>query len=71
MRNPIGGHVPVAGGLATTGLSYAREIGAETVQVFAANPRGWATPPGTRPRTRSSGPSAPRPRSRRTSMPRT
>ncbi|MFI6472700.1 MULTISPECIES: deoxyribonuclease IV [unclassified Streptomyces] len=46
MRNPIGGHVPVAGGLATTGLSYAREIGAETVQVFAANPRGWATPTG-------------------------
>ncbi|WP_438294294.1 deoxyribonuclease IV [Streptomyces sp. HUAS TT7] len=46
MRNPIGGHVPVAGGLATTGLTYAREIGAETVQVFAANPRGWATPAG-------------------------
>ncbi|MEV8523482.1 deoxyribonuclease IV [Streptomyces sp. NPDC052000] len=46
MRNPIGGHVPVAGGLATTGLAYARDIGAETVQVFAANPRGWATPSG-------------------------
>ncbi|WP_328313395.1 deoxyribonuclease IV [Streptomyces sp. NBC_00442] len=46
MRNPIGGHVPVAGGLATVGLAYAREIGAETVQVFAANPRGWATPTG-------------------------
>ncbi|MFD7016518.1 deoxyribonuclease IV [Streptomyces sp. NPDC059928] len=46
MRNPIGGHVPVAGGLATTGLAYARDIGAETVQVFAANPRGWATPIG-------------------------
>uniref|UniRef100_A0AAU2VBH0 Probable endonuclease 4 n=1 Tax=Streptomyces sp. NBC_00003 TaxID=2903608 RepID=A0AAU2VBH0_9ACTN len=46
MRNPIGGHVPVAGGLATIGLSYARDIGAETVQVFAANPRGWATPTG-------------------------
>ncbi|MFF1478807.1 deoxyribonuclease IV [Streptomyces sp. NPDC058301] len=46
MRNPIGGHVPVAGGLATTGLAYAREIGAETVQVFVANPRGWATPTG-------------------------
>ncbi|MFB7744684.1 deoxyribonuclease IV [Streptomyces sp. NPDC056132] len=46
MRNPIGGHVPVAGGLATVGLSYAREIGAETVQVFAANPRSWATPTG-------------------------
>ncbi|MFD9485441.1 deoxyribonuclease IV [Streptomyces sp. NPDC059991] len=46
MRNPIGGHIPVAGGLATTGLSYARELGAETVQVFVANPRGWATPTG-------------------------
>ncbi|MFB6900024.1 deoxyribonuclease IV [Streptomyces hydrogenans] len=46
MRNPVGGHVPVAGGLATTGLGYARELGAETVQVFVANPRGWATPTG-------------------------
>ncbi|MEV4948337.1 deoxyribonuclease IV [Streptomyces sp. NPDC053755] len=47
MRNPVGGHVPVAGGLATTGLAYARELGAETVQVFVANPRGWATPVGS------------------------
>ena len=46
MRNPVGGHVPVAGGLATTGLAYARELEAETVQVFVANPRGWATPAG-------------------------
>ncbi|MEU2234030.1 deoxyribonuclease IV [Streptomyces vietnamensis] len=46
MRNPVGGHVPVAGGLATVGLGYARELGAETVQVFVANPRGWATPTG-------------------------
>jgi deoxyribonuclease-4 len=45
-RNPVGGHVPVAGGLATRGLGYAAEIGAEAVQVFTANPRGWATPPG-------------------------
>lgn len=45
-RSPIGGHVPVAGGLAATGVSYAEEIGAEAVQVFVANPRGWATPPG-------------------------
>ncbi|MEU6662962.1 deoxyribonuclease IV [Streptomyces sp. NPDC046821] len=45
-RNPVGSHVPVAGGLASVGLPYAREIGAETVQVFVANPRGWATPPG-------------------------
>lgn len=46
MRNPVGGHVPVAGGLATMGLSYARGLEAETVQVFVANPRGWATPVG-------------------------
>ncbi|MFD7868347.1 deoxyribonuclease IV [Streptomyces sp. NPDC059783] len=47
MRNPVGGHVPVAGGLARAGLPYAREMGAEAVQVFVANPRGWATPTGT------------------------
>ncbi|MGW0546268.1 deoxyribonuclease IV [Streptomyces altiplanensis] len=45
-RNPVGSHVPVAGGLATNGLAYARELGAEAVQVFVANPRGWATPTG-------------------------
>ncbi|TXS50905.1 deoxyribonuclease IV [Streptomyces sp. t39] len=47
MRNPVGGHVPVAGGLATTGLAYARELAAEAVQVFVANPRGWALPTGS------------------------
>jgi deoxyribonuclease-4 len=47
LRNPVGGHVPVAGGLATVGLSYAATMGAEAVQVFCANPRGWATPPGS------------------------
>ncbi|AXE26047.1 endonuclease IV [Streptomyces globosus] len=46
-RNPVGGHVPVAGGLASVGLSYARELAAEAVQVFVANPRGWATPAGS------------------------
>ncbi|MEU6170650.1 deoxyribonuclease IV [Streptantibioticus parmotrematis] len=45
-RNPVGGHVPVAGGLASNGLAYGREMGAEAVQVFVANPRGWATPQG-------------------------
>jgi deoxyribonuclease-4 len=40
-RNPVGGHVPVA-----SSLAYARELAAETVQVFVANPRGWATPTG-------------------------
>ncbi|MGW7265513.1 deoxyribonuclease IV [Streptomyces sp. NPDC054842] len=46
LRNPVGSHVPVAGGLDTVGLAYAREMGAEAVQVFVANPRGWATPAG-------------------------
>ncbi|MFB6440918.1 deoxyribonuclease IV [Streptomyces sp. NPDC056411] len=45
-RNPVGGHVPVAGGLAKTGIPYAQEMGDEVVQVFVANPRGWATLPG-------------------------
>lgn len=40
--SPIGAHVPVAGGLATGGLKYAAEIGAEAIQVFVSNPRGWA-----------------------------
>ncbi|SDG84315.1 deoxyribonuclease-4 [Sinosporangium album] len=38
----IGGHVSVAKGLATGGLAYADEIGAEVIQVFVSNPRGWA-----------------------------
>ncbi|MFI7532215.1 deoxyribonuclease IV [Streptosporangium sp. NPDC049376] len=38
----IGGHVSVAGGLATGGLRAASEIGAEVIQVFVTNPRGWA-----------------------------
>ncbi|MFJ6660631.1 deoxyribonuclease IV [Streptomyces sp. NPDC091377] len=46
LRNPVGSHVPVAGGLARVGLAYARDLKAETVQVFVANPRGWATPVG-------------------------
>ena len=45
-RNPVGAHVPVAGGLNTVGLAYARDLEAEVVQVFVANPRGWATPVG-------------------------
>ncbi|WP_150245988.1 deoxyribonuclease IV [Nocardiopsis quinghaiensis] len=44
--SPVGAHVPVAGGMATKGLAYAEEIGAETVQVFVSNPRGWATSAG-------------------------
>ncbi|TYK47951.1 deoxyribonuclease IV [Actinomadura decatromicini] len=44
--SPVGAHVPVAGGLATGGLKYAADIGAEAIQVFVANPRGWAQPVG-------------------------
>lgn len=46
LTSPIGAHVPVAGGLATGGLKYAAEIGAEAIQVFVSNPRGWAMAPG-------------------------
>lgn len=42
----MGGHIRVAGGLARTGLPHADSLDAECVQVFVANPRGWATPPG-------------------------
>lgn len=45
-QSPVGAHVPVAGGFATGGLKYAAEIGAEAIQVFVANPRGWALPEG-------------------------
>lgn len=45
-RNPVGAHVPAAGGLARRGLPYARDLGAEVVQVFVGNPRGWAAAPG-------------------------
>lgn len=44
--SPIGAHVPVGSGLARGGLAYARSIGAETLQVFVSNPRGWAPAPG-------------------------
>jgi deoxyribonuclease-4 len=40
-RAPVGAHVSVAGGLLRA-LPRAREIGAEVIQVFVANPRGWA-----------------------------
>ena len=43
---PVGAHIPVGGGLARRGLSYADTIGAEVVQVFVSNPRGWAPAPG-------------------------
>jgi deoxyribonuclease-4 len=45
-RSLIGGHVSVTGGLAKGGLAYMAEIGAEMIQVFVTNPRGWALTPG-------------------------
>ena len=42
----MGAHIFVGGGLAKVGLPYARDIGAEVVQVFVSNPRGWALGPG-------------------------
>ncbi len=40
---PVGAHVSVAGGLAKA-LPRAEQVGAEALQVFVANPRGWAPP---------------------------
>jgi deoxyribonuclease IV len=42
-RAALGSHLPVAGALACA-LDTAERIGAESVQVFVSNPRGWATP---------------------------
>jgi deoxyribonuclease-4 len=40
----IGAHTPTSGGMAKRSIAYAEEIGAEAIQVFASNPRGWAMP---------------------------
>jgi deoxyribonuclease-4 len=42
----VGAHVFVGGGLTSVGLPYAERIGAEAVQVFVSNPRGWKPSPG-------------------------
>ena len=42
LRNPVGTHVKVGSGLLTGLLPQARVIGAEALQVFIGNPRGWA-----------------------------
>jgi deoxyribonuclease-4 len=42
----IGSHATVTGGLGAGGLAYAAEVGAEVIQVFVSNPRGWAAGPG-------------------------
>jgi deoxyribonuclease IV len=43
---PVGAHVPTSGGLAAGGLRYGAAVGAEAIQVFVSNPRGWAPAPG-------------------------
>jgi deoxyribonuclease-4 len=42
VRNPVGSHVFVGKGLVAGALRTADVIGAEAVQVFVGNPRGWA-----------------------------
>ncbi len=42
MGPPVGSHVDVAGGLASQGLADAASVGAEAIQVFVSNPRGWS-----------------------------
>lgn len=46
ITQPIGAHVPTAGGLARTAIDYTERIRGEAVQVFVTNPRGWARPTG-------------------------
>jgi len=42
LRNPIGTHLLVGKGLVAGAFTDAQRIGAETIQFFAGNPRGWA-----------------------------
>ncbi|HET6626882.1 MAG TPA: deoxyribonuclease IV [Nocardioidaceae bacterium] len=46
LRNPIGTHLKVGKGLVAGALSDAQRIGAEAMQIFAGNPRGWANSAG-------------------------
>jgi deoxyribonuclease-4 len=41
-RNPVGTHLKVGQGLVKGAFAEARRIGAEALQVFTGNPRGWA-----------------------------
>ena len=40
----IGAHTPTSGGMVKRSIEYALTTGAEAIQVFASNPRGWAMP---------------------------
>jgi deoxyribonuclease-4 len=42
LNRRVGGHAPAAAGLAKSALKYADATGAQAVQVFVSNPRGWA-----------------------------
>ncbi|HEX4015836.1 MAG TPA: deoxyribonuclease IV [Frankiaceae bacterium] len=44
--SPVGAHVPSAGGLIRTALPYAKRVGAQALQIFLGNPRGWAASAG-------------------------
>jgi deoxyribonuclease-4 len=46
LRNPIGTHIKIGKGLVAGAFTEARKIGAETIQIFAGNPRGWANSAG-------------------------
>lgn len=45
---PVGPHAPAGGGIARAALPYLDQTGAEAVQVFIGNPRGWALAAGDR-----------------------
>jgi deoxyribonuclease-4 len=42
VRNPVGTHLKVGKGLVAGAFADAQRIGAEALQVFTGNPRGWA-----------------------------
>jgi deoxyribonuclease IV len=46
LRNPVGTHLKVGKGLVAGAFTDARRIGAEAIQIFAGNPRGWANSTG-------------------------
>lgn len=43
-RIRFGAHTPTSGGMAKRSITYAQEVKADAIQVFASNPRGWAMP---------------------------
>ncbi|MEU6203655.1 deoxyribonuclease IV [Micromonospora musae] len=46
VARPVGTHTPTSGGLAKAALPYLDATGAEVVQVYVSNSRGWALPTG-------------------------